>query len=146
MQKNLRRNGGNSQRKIFKINFGGNFKIISSKNLQEVVSSATDKFDDKIAEKVVDKASQQIKQTAVNVKNKIGEKISETVENINAEISAMEAERKRKNFETMNQIRFNSNHLSDAQLRTLINDNSLDKFKRIGYAAAFADRYSDRRD
>lgn len=126
--------------------FGGDLKIISSKNLQKVVSSATDKFDDKIAEKVVDKASQRVKQTATDVKNKIGEKISETVENINAEISAMEAERKRKNLETMNQIRFNSNHLSDAQLRTLINDTSLDKFKHIGYAAAFADRYSDRRD
>ena len=104
------------------------------------------KFADKIAEKVVDKASQRVKHTATDVKNKIGEKISETVENINAEISAIEAERKRKNLEIMNQIRFNSNNLRDAQLRVLINDTSLDKFERIGYAAAFADRYSDRRD
>lgn len=121
-------------------------KITSSDNLQKVVSSATDKLSDKIAEKIVEKAEKRVKKTAVDVKNKIGGKISETVENINAEISAMEAERKRKNLETMNQIRFNSNHLSDAQLRTLINDTSLDKFKRIGYAAAFADRYSDRRN
>ena len=113
-----------------------------SKNIQKVVSSATDK----ITDKVVDKVEQRMKQTATDVKNKIGEKISETVENINDGIPAMEAERKRKNFETMNQIRFNSTHLSDAQLRILITDNSLDKFKRIGYAAAFADRYSDRRD
>lgn len=125
---------------------GGDLKIISLKNIQKIVSGTTDKVSDKIAEKVVDKASQRVKQTATDVKDKIGEKISETVENINAEISAREAERKRKNLETMNQIRFNSNHLSDAQLRTLINDSSLDKFKRIGYAAAFADRYSDRRD
>ncbi len=115
-----------------------------NKNFQKVVSSATEKISDKIADKVVDRAEQRVKKTAVDVKNKIGEKISKTVANVSAEISAMEAERKRKNLETMNQIRFNSNHLSDAQLRTLINDSSVDKFKRIGYAAAFADRYSDR--
>ena len=123
-------------------------KITSSKNIQDVISSATekisDKISDKVADKIIDKAEQRVKQTAVDVKNKIGEKISETVENINAEISAMEAERKRKNLETMNEIRFNSKHLSDAQLRTLINDSSIDKFRRIGYAAAFADRHSDR--
>lgn len=95
-----------------------------------------------MTEKIADKAEEKIKQTAADV----GDKISETVANVSAEISAMEAEHKRRNLETMNVIRFNSNHLSDAQLRTLINDNSLDKFKRIGYAAAFADRYSDRRD
>lgn len=121
-------------------------KITSSGNIQKVVSSATNELDDKIAERVVDKASQQVKQTATDVKNKIGEKISETVSNVATEISAMEEKRRIKNLETMNQIRFNSNHLSDVQLRTLINDTSLDKFKRIGYAAAFADRYSDRRD
>ena len=123
-------------------------KITSSKNIQDVISSATekisDKISDKVADKIIDKAEQRVKQTAVDVKNKIGEKISETVENINAEISAKEAERKRKNLETMNEIRFNSNRLSDLELRTLINDSSIDKFRRIGYAAAFADRHSDR--
>ena len=59
-------------------------------------------------------------------------------------MSEIEAEQKRKNLEKMNQIRYNSSHLSDAQLRTFINDSSLNKFERIGYAAAFADRYSDR--
>lgn len=98
------------------------------------------KFPKKISDKVVDKAEQRIKKTAADVKNKI----SETVSNVAAEISAIEEERKRKNLETMNRIRFNANHLSDSELRKLINDNSIDKFKRIGYAAAFADRHSDR--
>ena len=40
-------------------------------------------------------------------------------------ISEMEAERERKNFEKMNKLRYNSQHLSDAQLRAFINDNSL---------------------
>ena len=104
----------------------------SAKNIQETVSNVT--------EKIADKAEEKIKQTAADV----GDKISETVENINAEISAMEAERKRKNLETMNVIRFNSKHLSDLELLTLIKDTSIDKFRRIGYAAAFADRHSDR--
>lgn len=106
----------------------------SAKNIQEAVSNVT--------EKIADKAEEKIKQTAADV----SDKISETVANVSAEISAMEAEHKRKNLETMNVIRFNSKHLSDAQLRTFINDTSLDKFKRIGYAAAFADRYPPRKN
>ena len=102
-------------------------KITSAKNLQNVVSNVTDN------------AGEKIKKSASD----IGDKISGTVSDVKNKISEMEAERRRKNLETMNQIRFNSNHLSDAQLRTFINDKSMDKFKRIGYAAAFADRYSD---
>ena len=75
---------------------------------------------------------------------KVANKISKTVANVKNKISEIEVERERKNFEKMNQIRYNSAHLSDAQLRTFINDSSLDKFERIGYAAAFADRYSNR--
>ena len=104
----------------------------SAKNIQEAVSNVT--------EKIADKAEEKIKQTAADV----GDKISETVANVSAEISAMEAEHKRKNLETMNEIRFNSKHLSDLELLTLIKDTSIDKFRRIGYAAAFADRHSDR--
>lgn len=104
-------------------------KITSSENVKNVISNVMYNLDDKIDEKVVAKSSQNIKQT---------------VADINSEISAMEVEHKRKNLENMNRIKFNSNHLSDAQLRTFINDSSLDKFERIGYVATFADRYSDR--
>lgn len=99
-----------------------------------------DKVADTVSEKIIDKAGQTVKQTASD----IGDKISETVADVKNKISEMEAERERKNFEKMNELRYNSAHLSDAQLRTFINDTSLDKFERIGYAAAFADRYSDR--
>ena len=103
-------------------------KVTSTKKFQEAVSNVTNE------------AGEKIKQSASN----IGDKISGTVSDVKNKISEVEAERERKNFEKMNQIRYNSAHLSDAQLRTFINDSSLDKFKRIGYAAAFADRYSDR--
>lgn len=109
-------------------------KITSTDNFQNTVSN--------VADEIIDKAEQYVSQTVDDFKNKI----FETVSNISDEISAMENERRRKNLETMNQIRFNSIHLSDSQLRTFINDKSLDKFKRIGYSAAFADRYLDKRD
>ena len=115
-------------------------KTLSVENIKKSVGDVTDKFAEEVAEKIIDRAEQTVKQTASD----IGDKISETVADVKNKISEIEAERERKNFEKMNQIRYNSAHLSDAQLRTFINDSSLDKFERIGYAAAFADRYSDR--
>ena len=111
-------------------------KTLSVENIKKSVATVTDT----VSEKIIDRAEQTVKQTASD----IGDKISETVADVKNKISEIEAERERKNFEKMNQIRYNSAHLSDAQLRTFINDSSLDKFERIGYAAAFADRYSDR--
>lgn len=115
-------------------------KTLSVENIKKSVAAVTDKVADTVSEKIIDKAEQTVKQTASD----IGDKISETVADVKNKISEMEAERERKNFEKMNELRYNSAHLSDAQLRTFINDTSLDKFERIGYAAAFADRYSDR--
>ena len=115
-------------------------KTLSVENIKKSVGDVTDKVTDTVSEKIIDRAEQTVKQTASD----IGDKISETVADVKNKISEMEAERERKNFEKMNQIRYNSAHFSDAQLRTFINDSSLDKFERIGYAAAFADRYSDR--
>lgn len=115
-------------------------KTLSVENIKKSVATVTDKVTDTVSEKIIDRAEQTVKQTASD----IGDKISETVADVKNKISEIEAERERKNFEKMNQIRYNSAHLSDAQLRTFINDSSLDKFERIGYAAAFADRYSDR--
>ena len=90
------------------------------------------------------KMKNSVKNSVGKVTNKFSNKISETVADVKNQIAEMEAERERKNFEKMNELRYNSDHLTDAQLRTFINDSSLDKFERIGYAAAFADRYSDR--
>ena len=115
-------------------------KTLSVENIKKSVATATDKVTDTVSEKIIDRAEQTVKQTASD----IGDKISETVADVKNKISEIEAERERKNFEKMNELRYNSAHLSDAQLRTFINDSSLDKFERIGYAAAFADRYSDR--
>jgi len=115
-------------------------KILSVENIKKSVATVTDKVTDTVSEKIIDRAEQTVKQTASD----IGDKISETVVDVKNKISEIEAERERKNFEKMNELRYNSAHLSDAQLRTFINDSSLDKFERIGYAAAFADRYSDR--
>ena len=115
-------------------------KTLSVENIKKSVATVTDKVTDTVSEKIIDRAEQTVKQTASD----IGDKISETVADVKNKISEIEAERERKNFEKMNELRYNSAHLSDAQLRTFINDSSLDKFERIGYAAAFADRYSDR--
>ena len=114
-------------------------KTLSVENIKKSVATVTDKVTDTVSEKIIDRAEKTVKQTASD----IGDKISETVADVKNKISEIEAERERKNFEKMNELRYNSAHLSDAQLRTFINDSSLDKFERIGYAAAFADRYSD---
>jgi len=42
----------------------------------------------------------------------------------------------------MNQVRYNSDQLSDDELLNLIENNSVEEFEKIGYMAAFADRHS----
>ena len=46
-----------------------------------------------------------------------------------------------KDIARMNAIQFNSAHLSDDQLLDCVGNKVIDKFERIGYAAAFADQY-----
>lgn len=42
----------------------------------------------------------------------------------------------------MNEVRYNSEQLSDDELMNLIKNNSVEEFERIGYMAAFADRHA----
>ena len=46
-----------------------------------------------------------------------------------------------KDIDRMNNIRFNSSHLSDEQLIDYVKNKSIDLYEKMGYAAAFADRY-----
>ena len=44
-------------------------------------------------------------------------------------------------IDKMNAIRFNSSHLTDEQLLDYFKNESIDLYEKMGYAAAFADRY-----
>ena len=116
-------------------------ELVEVKSKQKIsIKNSVGKVANTVSEKIIDKAEQTVKQTASD----IGDKISETINDVKNKISEIEAECERKNFEKMNELRYNSAHLTDAQLRKFINDTSLDKFERIGYAAAFGDRYAER--
>ena len=104
----------------------------AKKTFQETTANISD-FTGQVADKIFDKAKKAVQETATNI-----------VDNVAAEINSFNDELNRKNLEKMNRIRLNSAHFSDAQLRERINNISLDKYERIGYAAAFADRYSER--
>lgn len=49
-------------------------------------------------------------------------------------------------IKTMNRIRYGSTQLTDDELNKFIDNNSIGEFERIGYMAAFADRYPPKRN
>ena len=49
-------------------------------------------------------------------------------------------------IKTMNRIRYGSTQLIDDELNKFIDNNSIGEFERIGYMAAFADRYPPKRN
>lgn len=54
--------------------------------------------------------------------------------------------KKEDGIKTMNRIRYGSTQLTDDELNKFIENNSIGEFERIGYMAAFADRYPPRKN
>lgn len=54
--------------------------------------------------------------------------------------------KKEDGIKTMNRIRYGSVQLTDDELNKFIENKSIGKFERIGYMAAFADRYPPRKN
>ena len=92
----------------------------SAKN---AVSSATEKVKDSVSENVKDKV--------LHVgKSVVAESVKDSFFFSH-----------NKDIDRMNVIRFNSSHLSDEQLIDYVKNKSIDLYEKMGYAAAFADRY-----
>ena len=92
----------------------------SAKN---AVSSATEKVKDSVSENVKDKV--------LDVSKSV---VAESVKD-----SFFFSHNK--DIDRMNNIRFNSSHLSDEQLIDYVKNKSIDLYEKMGYAAAFADRH-----
>lgn len=54
--------------------------------------------------------------------------------------------KKEDGIKTMNRIRYGSDNFTDDELNKFIENNSIGEFERIGYMAAFADRYPPRKN
>ena len=95
----------------------------SAKN---AVSSATEKVKDSISENVKDK----VLDVSKSVKGSVAESVKDSFFFSH-----------NKDIDRMNVIRFNSSHLTDEQLIDYVKNKSIDLYEKMGYAAAFADRY-----
>ena len=100
----------------------------SAKN---VVSSATEKVKDSVNDNVKDKVQEVTK----TVTSSVSDSVKDTVKKGVAVFS------NRKEIDRMNAIRFNSAHLTDEQLIDYVKNKSIELYEKMGYAAAFADRY-----
>ena len=95
----------------------------SAKN---AVSSATEKVKDSVSENVKDK----VLDVSKSVKGSVAESVKDSFFFSH-----------NKDIDRMNVIRFNSSHLTDEQLIDYVKNKSIDLYEKMGYAAAFADRY-----
>ena len=100
----------------------------SAKN---AVSSATQNVKDTVNENIKNK----VQDVSNSVKGSVTETVKDTVK------KGVSVFSNRKEIDRMNSIRYNSSHLTDEQLIDYVKNKSIDLYEKIGYAAAFADRY-----
>ena len=115
----------------------------SSKSKKEVKENKIEKL-----KKIEEDKSMGLLNSAKNAVSSATEKVKDSVsENVKDKVLDVKSVKDsfffshNKDIDRMNVIRFNSSHLSDEQLIDYVKNKSIDLYEKMGYAAAFADRY-----
>ena len=117
----------------------------SSKSKKEVKEN---KINNEELKKVEEDKSMGLLNSAKNAVSSATEKVKDSVsENVKDKVLDVKSVKDsfffshNKDIDRMNNIRFNSSHLSDEQLIDYVKNKSIDLYEKMGYAAAFADRH-----